>query len=307
MSSPVGKLPRLTRYAWLSIVTALVTIILKAYAYEVTGSVGLMSDAAESLVNLIAAVTALWMLTIAAKPADQGHPFGHGKAEYFASGFEGALILVAAGGIAWAAWQRLQTLQAPAQIDIGIAVSAVAAVINLVVALILLRVGRRYGSITLEADARHLLSDVWTSAAIIAALLGYTYTGWLWLDPAIAFVAAIQIVWSGASLIVRSISGLLDSALPQSEQKVIQKILRQHGDLGVQFHDVRTRAAGAHRFITLHLLVPGEWTVQRGHDLCEVIEAEIRAVIRNAVVVTHLEPLEDPASFDHETIHIPDW
>jgi cation diffusion facilitator family transporter len=165
MSSPVGKSPRLTRYAWLSIVTALVTIMLKAYAYEVTGSVGLMSDAAESLVNLVAAVTALWMLTIAAKPADQGHPFGHGKAEYFASGFEGALILVAAGGIAWAAWQRLQTLQAPAQIDVGMAVSAVAAVINLVVALILLRVGRRYGSITLEADARHLLSDVWTSVA----------------------------------------------------------------------------------------------------------------------------------------------
>ena len=297
------KQPRnLTAFAWLSIAAALLTMALKTYAYQVTGSVGLLSDAMESLVNLVAAMVALLMLSIAARPADASHPFGHGKAEYFASGFEGALILVAAGGIAWAAWERWQTPQPLQAIDIGMAVSAGAAVVNLWVALVLLRAGRKHESITLEADGRHLMSDVWTTGAILTALAAITVTGQLWLDPAIAALAALQIVWSGARLIIRSIAGLLDAALPDGEQQLILDLLRRHAGRGIQFHDLRTRASGAQRFITLHVLVPGEWSVRQGHDLSEKIERDIAGVIRNAVVVTHLEPLGDAASFNHETL-----
>lgn len=293
---------RLTSFAWLSIAAALLTIGLKTYAYHVTGSVGLLSDAMESLVNLVAAVVALIMLSIAARPADAGHPFGHGKAEYFASGFEGALILVAAGGIAWAAFERWRYPQALQSIDIGMAVSAAAAVVNLAVALVLLRAGRKYGSITLEADGHHLLSDVWTTAAILIALAGISLTGYEWLDPAIAVLAALQIIWSGARLIIRSIAGLLDAALPEGEQQVITAILGRYRDRGIRFHDLRTRAAGAQRFVTVHVLVPGDWSVQRGHDLSEEIEKAIAGAIRNAVIVTHLEPLDDEASFAHESL-----
>lgn len=296
------KAQRLTRFAWLSIAAALLTIGLKYWAFQLTGSVGLLSDAAESLVNLVAAVVALIMLSIAHRPADSGHPFGHGKAEYFASGFEGALILVAAGGIAWSAWERWLHPQFLRSIDIGMAVSAAAAVVNLLVALVLLRAGRKYGSITLEADGRHLLTDVWTTVAILAALAGISLTGYLWLDPAIAGLAAVQIIWSGAHLIMRSIAGLLDAALPDEELSLILGLLNGYRERGIQFHDLRTRASGTHRFITLHLLVPGRWTVQKGHDLSEEIERHIAGTIRNAVVVTHLEPLEDEASFDHDTV-----
>lgn len=296
------KPPRLTQFAWLSIAAALLTIGLKTYAYHITGSVGLLSDAAESLVNLVAAVVALLMLTVAARPADVGHPFGHGKAEYFASGFEGALILFAAGGIAWAAWERWLHPQPLEAIDIGMAVSAAAAMVNLVVALVLLRAGRKHGSITLEADGRHLMSDVWTTGAILIALAGISLTGHLWLDPAIALLAALQIIWSGARLIIRSIAGLLDAALPDREQQLIMATLRRYRDRGIQFHDLRTRASGTHRFVTVHVLVPGDWTVQQGHDLSEEIEHEIASVIRSAVIVTHLEPLDDAASFAHDTL-----
>ena len=296
------KPPRLTQFAWLSIAAALLTIGLKTYAYHITGSVGLLSDAAESLVNLVAAVVALLMLTVAARPADAGHPFGHGKAEYFASGFEGALILFAAGGIAWAAWERWLHPQPLEAIDIGMAVSAAAAMVNLVVALVLLRAGRKHGSITLEADGRHLMSDVWTTGAILIALAGISLTGHLWLDPAIALLAALQIIWSGARLIIRSIAGLLDAALPDREQQLIMATLRRYRDRGIQFHDLRTRASGTHRFVTVHVLVPGDWTVQQGHDLSEEIEHEIASVIRSAVIVTHLEPLDDAASFAHDTL-----
>lgn len=296
------KPQRLTRFAWLSIAAALLTIGLKTYAYHVTGSVGLLSDAAESLVNLVAAVVALLMLTVAARPADAGHPFGHGKAEYFASGFEGALILFAAGGIAWAAWERWLHPQPLEAIDIGMVVSAVAAMLNLVVALVLLGAGRKHGSITLEADGRHLMSDVWTTGAILIALAGISLTGYLWLDPAIALLAALQIVWSGAWLIIRSIAGLLDAALPDREQQLIMATLRGYRDRGIQFHDLRTRASGTHRFVTVHVLVPGGWTVQQGHDLSEEIEREIARAIGGAVIVTHLEPLDDAASFAHDTL-----
>ena len=296
------KTRKLTGYAWLSITAAIVTMGLKAHAYQITGSVGLLSDAAESLVNLAAAVMALMMLSLAAKPADSSHPFGHGKAEYFASGFEGALILIAAGGIVWAAWLRLQQPHELMSLDSGMMIAAMASAINLGVAIILLRAGKRHGSITLEADAHHLLSDVWTTASILIALAGIGFTGWLWLDPVIAFMAACQIVWAGTRLISRSISGLLDAALPGDELAIIQSILKGFTEQGIGFHDLRTRAAGANRLITLHVLVPGGWTVQQGHDLVERIEEDIRLSVRNAVVVTHLEPIEDMASFSHESL-----
>lgn len=275
---------------------------LKAQAYRMTGSVGLLSDAAESLVNLVAALVALLMLSVAARPADAGHPFGHGKAEYFASGFEGALILVAAVGIAWAAWTRWLSPQPLAELDVGMMVSAAAALLNLAVALVLLRAGRKHGSITLEADGRHLLSDVWTTVAVLSALGGIIATGWLWLDPAIAFLAAAQIVWSGVSLIRRSIAGLLDAALPAKERRAIEAILDRYRAEGVKFHDLRTRVAGAQRFMTVHVLVPGDTTVKQGHDLLERLEGEIRRTIRYLTIVTHLEPSDDDASFAHDRL-----
>lgn len=292
----------LRRYAWLSILAAILTIGLKYGAYRLTGSIGLLSDAAESLVNLAAAIVALIMISVASKPADAKHPFGHGKAEYFASGFEGALILMTAVGIAWAAFDRYQHPIEVQAIDLGVRLSFLAAILNLGVALILLRVGRRYGSIALEADGKHLMSDVWTTVAIASALIAMYYTGLAWIDPVVAALAAIQIVWSGTTLIVRSISGLLDTAVPNAELKQIQGILDEYRGEGVEFHDLRTRAAGVYRFITVHVLVPGEWTVQRGHDLSEELEADIRTAIPHAVILTHLEPVEDEASFDHETL-----
>lgn len=297
-----AAVPPLTRYAWLSVAAAVLTIALKSWAYLITGSVGLLSDAAESLVNLAAASVALAMLWFAARPADAGHPFGHGKAEYFASGFEGTLILVAAGGIAWAAFERLRHPQPLAEINIGMVISAGAGLINLAVALLLLRAGRRHGSITLEADGRHLLSDVWTTAAVLLALGGIALTGWLLLDPIIAFLAALQIVWSGFGLIGRSVAGLLDAALPPKEKAAIESILDRYRADGIGFHDLRTRAAGTQRLITVHVLVPGRYSVQAGHDLLERIEGDIRRAIGNATIVTHLEPLEDEASFAHDRL-----
>lgn len=294
--------PSLTRFAWLSILAAILTIALKTEAYLLTGSVGLLSDAAESLVNLVAAFIALWTLWFAARPADAGHPFGHGKVEYFASGFEGALILLAAGGIAWAAWERLWHPAPLARLDVGMAVSASAGAVNLAVAMVLLRAGRRYGSITLEADGRHLLSDVWTTVAVLLALAGITLTGWPWLDPAIAFVAAAQIVWSGLKLVGRSVSGLLDAAIPDQERALIEGILNGYEGEGIHFHDLRTRVSGTQRFMTVHVLVPGGMSVHEGHDLVERIEGELRLALKNLTVVTHLEPLEDRASFAHDQV-----
>lgn len=229
---------------------------LKGAAYWITGSVGLLSDAAESSVNLVAAIFSLAMLSLAAKPADEGHPFGHGKAEYFASGFEGAMILVAAVGICWAAWDLLLHPQALVELNIGMVISTFAGLLNLGVAVVLLRAGRKYDSIALEADGRHLLTDVWTTAAILIALGGISLTGWQILDPISAFVAALQILWIGGSLIVRSIAGLLDVAMPDQEKAAIETILDRYRLQGVSFHDFRTRQAGSQRLMTLHVLVP---------------------------------------------------
>ncbi len=292
---------KLTRYAWLSILAALLTIGLKTFAFLITNSVGLLSDAMESGVNLIAALMALAMLTIAARPPDEEHAFGHSKAEYFASGVEGTLILLAAISIIWAAVERLFTPRPLQELGFGLALSMLASLINFGVAYILLHAGKRYQSITLEADARHLMTDVWTSVGVLFALGAVTLTGWQILDPLIAIGVAINIVWSGTTLIRRSVLGLMDTSIPASDQAKVTEILDRQSKRGVQYHDLRTRQAGANQFITFHVLVPGKWTVQRGHNLLEKIESEIRTALPLAIVSTHLEPVEDPAAWE-ETI-----
>jgi cation diffusion facilitator family transporter len=291
---------RLARFAWLSIAAAFVTIGLKVLAWRLTCSVGLLSDALESTVNLAAASLTLVMLSIAARPPDEDHAFGYGKAEYFASGAEGALILIAAAGIAWAAVGRFLDPQPLERIGLGVAAAVLASAVNFGVARVLLAAGRRHHSIALEADGRHLMTDVWTSAGVLAGLGGVASTGWLWLDPLVALGVAAHIVWSGASLIRRSWLGLLDTALAPHEMGALRAVLASHGSEQVQFHAIRTRQAGARRFISMHVLVPGRWTVRRGHALLERIEDDVRAAIPNATVFTHLEALEDPTSFEDE-------
>jgi cation diffusion facilitator family transporter len=290
----------LTRFAWLSIGAAIVTIALKSAAYFITGSVGLLSDAVESLVNLVGGVMALAMLKIAERPADEDHAYGHGKAEYFSSGVEGGLILVAAIGIAVAASLRLISPKPLEALGLGLIISAVAAVINLVVALVLLRAGRRHNSITLEANAHHLLTDVWTSAGVLIGVGLVVWTGWHWLDPVVALLVAANILWTGGRIVRRSVLGLMDTALAVEDVATIRTILNSYEPGGVQFHALRTRQSGARKFMSVHVLVPGDWTVQRGHELLEHIEGDIRRALPDIVVFTHLESLDDPASWEDQ-------
>jgi cation diffusion facilitator family transporter len=287
----------LTRFAWLSISAAILTIGLKTAAYLITGSVGLLSDAIESLVNLAGAIMALSMLTIAARPADEDHTYGHSKAEYFSSGVEGTLIVLAAVSIAVTAIPRFFHPVPLEQVGLGLAVSVAAALVNLGVALILLRAAKKHESITLKANAHHLLTDVWTSVGVVAGVGAVVLTGWQRLDPAVALIVAGNIVWSGFGIVRDSVAGLMDTSLPPEELKIVRDILdqlsRQHG---IQCHDLRTRQAGNSRFVSLHVLVPGTWTVHRGHELAERIESDIRSALRDVEVITHLESLDGPAS-----------
>ena len=285
-------------YAYLSIAAAVVTIGLKLGAYLLTGSVGLLSDAIESFVNLVAAIVALWALTYAAKPADAEHTFGHSKAEYFSSGAEGALIVVAAVSIAREAWERLQHPEPLTQLGLGIVLSLLATAVNGGVAFVLLKAGKRLRSITLRADAHHLLTDVWTSGGVILGIFLVQVTGWLVLDPVIALLVAVNIVWTGFKLLKETFFGLLDTTLPHEEMEIIGRILDDYADQGIQFHAIRTRMAGTRRFISFHVLVPGAWTVREGHDLCEIVELKIIQALPGSTIFTHLEPLEDPASWD---------
>jgi cation diffusion facilitator family transporter len=296
MTSPIMNRSSLTRFAWLSIAAAILTIGLKTIAYLLTGSVGLLSDALESFVNLVGALMALAMLTIAARPADEDHVYGHGKAEYFSSGVEGTLILMAAVSIGILAVQRLITPKPLEQIGLGIGVSIAASLVNLAVGQILLRAGKRYDSITLKADALHLMTDVWTSVGVLAGVGAVALTDWERLDPIIALVVGGYIVWSGVRIVRNSVLGLMDTALPAEEQLTLQKVLEKHTQTGMQYHALRTRKSGARRFISVHVLVPGIWTVQRGHQLLERIEASLRHALPNVTVFTHLESLNDPAS-----------
>ena len=290
--------PQLKRYAWLSIAAALTTILLKGVAWWLTGSVGLLSDAIESFVNLAGALMALWMLTLASRPADDSYAHGHGKAEYFSSAFEGFLIFLAAFSIAYTAIERLMNPQPLDALGLGLAASAVASVINFATARVLMGVGRAHHSITLEADAHHLMTDVWTSAGVIVGIGLVWLSGWLWLDPAIALLVAANILWTGWRLMARSAAGLMDASLPPETIARIETLLSVYRQQGLDFHALRTRQAGSRAFISLHVLVPGEWTVQLGHDWAERIERDICKLITYAHVTTHLEPIEDPASMD---------
>jgi cation diffusion facilitator family transporter len=291
------------QYAVLSIAAAVITIGLKLGAYLLTGSVGLFSDAAESVVNLVAAVAALWALLYAARPPDEEHAFGHNKAEYFSSGLESALILIAAAWIGVTAWDRLMDPQPLQNVGLGLAVTLVAAAINGGVALVILRAGRRLRSITLRADAQHLLTDVWTSIGVVLGVLTAQLTGWLVLDPLIALLVAANILWTGARLLRDTAQGLLDHALPPEDRKAISKALSRYEKEGIRFHALRTRASGPRRFISMHVLVPGDWTVQKGHDLSEQIEKDLAEALQgNSTFFIHIEPSEDPASFADQTL-----
>lgn len=286
----------LKRYAWLSIAAALATILLKGWAWWITGSVGLLSDALESFVNLAGAMMALAMLTLAAKPADDNHAHGHGKAEYFSSAFEGFLILIAAVAISYTAIERLLNPQPLEAVGIALAISVVASIINLATSRTLMNVGKKFKSITLEADAHHLMTDVWTSVGVIVGVGLVWLTGWLWLDPVIALLVALNILWTGWQLLQRSAAGLMDVSIPEDELQAIEVILDSYRKHGLKFHALRTRQAGTRAFITVHVLVPGAWTVQHGHDWSERIEADIRQAVTHAHITTHLEPIEDPVS-----------
>jgi cation diffusion facilitator family transporter len=287
----------LTSFAWLSIGAAIFTMALKTMAYVLTGSVGLLSDALESLVNLAGALMALAMLRIAALPADENHAYGHTKAEYFSSGVEGTLILIAAVSIAIAATQRFMAPQPLEQIGLGLGVSIAAALVNLFVACILLRAGKQYHSITLEANAHHLLTDVWTSVGVLVGVGAVALTGWQRLDPLVAIIVAGNIVWTGSQIVHKSIHGLMDTAIPPQDMKIIRSILEKYTQSEIDYHALRTRQSGSRKFVSFHVLTPGTWTVDQGHRLVEDIEADIRRSLPNVTVFTHLEPLSDPASW----------
>ncbi len=288
---------KLTRYIWLSIAAAVATISLKAGAYLYTGSVGLLSDALESIINLIAAVFALWMLTVASRPPDEGHNFGHTKAEYFSGALEGSLIGMAAISIAWAAIERILTPRPIENINLGIAISAFASVINLVVGQILIRRGREHRSITLQADGRHLMTDVYTSIGVIAAVVLVGFTGWLILDPLIALAVAVNILRTGYHVVKESAEGLMDASASDEDMGKIVGVLDDYKErLGIDYHALRTRVAGPRIFVSAHVLMPDEWTIQRGHELAEEIESALRDAVPGVVVSTHMEPLDDPLS-----------
>ena len=290
----------LTRFAWLSIAAAVLTIALKMSAWYITGSVGLLSDAAESVVNLVAAIVALIALKVAAQPPDKNHHFGHSKAEYFSSAIEGMMIFVAAAAILVFAIQRLLAPQPLQEVGVGLFISVIAALINGGVALVLLRAGRKYNSITLRADANHLMTDVITSAGVVVGIGLVWATGWDRLDPIVAILVGLNILWTGWKLVSESASGLMDESLPKETNERLREILAGHTTDEVKFHAFRTRISGARAFMEMHMLVPGAWSVQKGHDELEDIVDEIRAEFAELHVIGHLEPIEDPRSYDDE-------
>jgi cation diffusion facilitator family transporter len=292
----------LAPYAWLSIAAALTTMVLKGVAAWLTGSVGLLSDALESFVNLGAALLALWMLRVSLVPPDAKHPFGYSKAEYFSAVVEGALIVVAAVAIVATALPRLAAPQPIESFGAGLVITLVATAINLGVALVLLRASKAHHSVALEADAHHLLTDVWTSIGIVVGVGAIALTGWLILDPLVALAVAVYIVWTGVGVIRRSVSGLMDSALPDSELGKIKQILDGYKSRGMDYHALRTRRAGRRRLVELHLLLPGAMTVREGHQVADEIEERIRAALPGTGVLTHIEPIEDPASYKDQEL-----
>jgi cation diffusion facilitator family transporter len=288
----------LKQFAWLSVGAALATIVLKTIAYLLTNSISLMSDAAESLVNLAGALMALWMLTIAARPEDEDHTWGHSKAEYFSSGAEGTMILLASLSIGFFAVQRLLNPRNLEQINLGLIVNASASVINLAVSLFLSRAAKKYNSITLEANSKHLMTDVFTSAGVIGGIIIVSITGLNIIDPILALLVAGNIVISGVSLVRKSVHGLMDTIIPETDIEKLKKVCEPYTKEGISFHAIRTRQAGSRKFISMHVLVPGSWSVHQGHRLLEEIELKIRQEIPESSILTHLESLDDPASWD---------
>ncbi len=285
-------------YMFLSIAAALVTMMVKFIGYFLTGSVGLFSDAAESVVNLVAALVGLWAVTLAFRPADEDHTYGHTKSEYFSSGVEGALILVAALIIAIEAIPRLFHPEPIEQAYLGLMFSLFGAAINGVLAWFMLREGKKQRSITLEADAHHLFADVTTTAGVFVGVLLVALTKWNILDPIVAILVAINIIWTGVKLLRQTGLGLLDTALPHEDMQVVNEVLDSYRKQSIDFHALRTRMAGRRRFVSFHVIVPGTWTVLKGHSICEEIELAIRAALPESTVFTHLEPKEDPVTFE---------
>lgn len=288
----------LKKYAWLSVAAAIFTIAFKSIAYLLTGSVGLLADAMESIVNLVGAVMALAMLTVASRPADSDHSYGYSKAEYFSSGVEGTLILFAAISIGYVAIERMIHPKIIEQVGVGLAISVAASVVNLFTAIVLAKASKKHNSITLEAGSKHLMTDVWTSAGVLAGVGSVALFGWQPLDPIIALAVAVNIIWTAYNIMRKSALGLLDRSISSQEFSVLKKILDTYSERGIEIHAVRTRQAGARVFISFHVIVPGEWTVDKGHSLLEEIEGDIRNKISYATIFTHLESLNDPASWE---------
>lgn len=290
----------LSRFAWLSVAAAVITITIKFVGYSVTGSVGLLSDAAESLVNLVAAVVAVIVLKVIAKPADRDHEFGHSKAEYFSAGLEGAMIFVAAGFIIATSINRLFNPQPIEAIGLGLALSVIASIVNLVVALVLIRAGREHRSITLTADGKHLMTDVWTSAGVIIAVFLVWLTEWWWLDPVIALVVALNILFTGYKLVMEAGGGLMDKAMEGGDRADVDRILDSHRDpeRRIDVHEIRTRVSGRQEFIEFHVLVPGKWSVEHGHDILHAMEDDLRDRFPGVHIASHLEPVEDERAYD---------
>jgi len=295
---PAAEMPGLTKYAWLSIAAAVVTIALKTGAYLLTGSVGLLSDAAESVVNLVAAVIALVALTVAERPADHNHHYGHGKAEYFSAGIEGLMIFVAATLIIVSAVQRLLNPQALEKLGIGLAITLLATAVNGAVGWLLIRVGRTHRSASLVADGKHLMTDVWTSVGVVVGVGVVAVTGWLPLDPLVAIAVAVNILWTGWRLVASSTTSLLDAALLPADVALVTAVLDRHRSDDVDFHGLQTRESGRQRFVSVHVLVPGAWQVQHAHDVVEMVEADIRVALDQVIVSTHIEPREDKRSYE---------
>ncbi len=287
----------LTKYAWLSIAAAVATIALKTGAWWVTGSVGLLSDAAESVVNLVAAIVALIALSLAAKPADKAFHYGRTKAEYFAAGTEGVMIFVAAVIIILAAVERMLSPRDIEAVGVGLLISLIASLVNGGVALVLLRAGRTHNSVTLRADGKHLMTDVVTSAGVLVGVGLVWITGWAWLDPLVALLVGLNILWTGWKLLGESSRGLLDESMSKEDHARIRAILDRHTSPSVRFHALRTRISGSRSFLEFHMLVPGTWTIQRGHDALEDIVDEIVEEFPGLQVLGHLEPIEDPRSY----------
>ncbi len=301
-----GEQQLLVRLMAVSVGAAVMTITLKLSAAAVTGSVGLLSDALESGVNLVAALVGLWAVRLAGRPADATHQFGHGKAEYLAAALEGGAIFLAAAVIVWTSARRIVEPTPLDDIGIGVVLSSAASVVNLAVGGALMRVGRRHRSPGLLADGKHLLSDVVTSAGVLVGIALVTTTGLEVLDPVIALLVGVKVLTTGYGLMRRSVVGMLDAALSAEDLATLTQVLDSYRQRdAVQFHAVRTRESGRQRFVYAHVLVPAAWTVKQGHDLTVRLNADVAAALPGATTFTHVEPLHDPLSYGHADLHEP--